>query len=75
MASPDTDLLHDATGMFKHFVLTRPSATISGAAAIVSKGYGEMRYGAEVLRHGAVAPARRNNYFCCRSGIMASTPG
>jgi hypothetical protein len=43
VASPDTDLLHDATGMFKHFVLTRPSATISGAAAIVSKGYGEMR--------------------------------
>jgi len=30
---------------FKHFVLTRPSAMISGAAAIVSNGYGEMRYG------------------------------
>jgi hypothetical protein len=47
VAGPDTDLLHDAADAFKHFVLTRPSATISGASAIVSiaNGYGEMRYG------------------------------
>jgi hypothetical protein len=36
VAGPDTDLLHDAADAFKHFVLTRPSATISGASAIVS---------------------------------------
>ncbi|MBV9565883.1 MAG: hypothetical protein JOY90_36345 [Bradyrhizobium sp.] len=44
---PDTDLLHDAADAFKHFVLSRPSATITGAAAIVSigNGWGEMRYG------------------------------
>jgi hypothetical protein len=43
----DIDLLRDAADAFKHFVLTRPSATIAGAAAIVSigTGYGEMRYG------------------------------
>jgi hypothetical protein len=43
---PDTDLLHDAADAFKHFVLTRASATITGAAAIVSisNGWGEMRY-------------------------------
>ncbi|GIK83372.1 MAG: hypothetical protein BroJett024_44770 [Alphaproteobacteria bacterium] len=44
---PDTDLLHDSADAFKHFVLTRPTATITGAAAIVSisNGWGEMRYG------------------------------
>lgn len=49
---PDTDLLHDAADAFKHFVLTRPSATITGAAAIVSigNGWGEMRYGEQ--KHG-----------------------
>lgn len=43
----DVDLLRDAADAFKHFVLTRASATITGAAAIVSigTGWGEMRYG------------------------------
>jgi hypothetical protein len=43
----DIDLLRDAADAFKHYVLTRPSATITGAAAIVSigTGWGEMRYG------------------------------
>ncbi len=54
IAGPDTDLLHDAADAFKHFVLTRPSATITGAAAIVSisNGYGEMRYGEQ--KHGGL---------------------
>lgn len=43
----DTDLLRDAADAFKHFVLTRSTATITGSAAIVSigTGFGEMRYG------------------------------
>jgi hypothetical protein len=47
VSGPDIDLLHDAADAFKHFVLTRPTATIAGAAAIVSitNGWGEMRYG------------------------------
>jgi hypothetical protein len=46
-AVDDTDLLRDTAEAFKHFVLTRPSATVSGASAIVSisNGCGEMRYG------------------------------
>lgn len=62
-AVDDTDLLRDAADAFKHFVMTRPSSTVSGAAAIVSisNGYGEMRYGEQKYGgHEQVTVARKN---------------
>jgi hypothetical protein len=63
VAGPDTDLLHDAADAFKHFVLRRPSATISGAAAIVSieNGYGEMRCGEQKYDGMEEVTVRRND--------------
>lgn len=72
----DTDLLQDTAEAFKHFVLSRPSATVSGAEAIVTlgSGWGEMRYGEGKYGGGEqVLVVRKNGEKSALSAVTQNT--